>query len=302
MEISVIICSYNREQYILNALQSMVDQTYAATNFEVIVADNNSTDNTPKWVNTFIQNNISHQIIYLNENQQGASYARNTGAAIAKGKLLVFMDDDAVANPNFLEEIIKFNIANPTIQGFGGRIIPLYMGGSEPNWMSHYTSSLVGNFNYSNQVIEFAANRYPLESNMVVTANAFNQINGFNKNLPGVQGTLRIGGEGKDFFMRLKANGYAIYYVPTIIVEHVVEVSKLTRAYMYRVASGVGRGERERIRTGGSLGFAKKLIEYIFKYFASIAIGLYYIAKGQPNKCLALIQFRYDALKGFLGY
>ena len=123
--------------------------------------------------------------------------------------------------------------------------------------MSHYVSSLVGQFQYSDTVSVFSAGKYPLESNMIVRKKDFDTIGGFNNALPGVVGTLRIGGEGKDFFLRLKALGRIIYYDPAIRVQHVVETAKLTHEYMYRVASGIGRGERVRMKEKSSLAFYK---------------------------------------------
>ena len=298
---SIIICSYNRATYIVNAIDSLVQQSYSPSKFEVIVVDNNSTDNTTDVVNTYIANNHTHHLIYLNEPKQGASHARNTGAAIAKGQLLSFMDDDAVAAPNFLQEIENFHMQNPTVSGFGGIITPLYIP-NKPTWMSHHVSSLVGNFNYGNTIKEFSPNRYPLESNMVVTAIAFNQISGFNTTILGVVGTLRIGGEGKDFFMRLKAQGHKVYYVPNIAVQHVVEVIKLTPEYMYRVASGIGRGERTRIASGGAIAFTQKLIEYTYKLGGAVVLGLGYTIKGNPQQFWPIVMYRVNALKGFLGY
>ena len=70
--------------------------------------------------------------------------------------------------------------------------------------MSHYVSALVGNFDYAPTVTEFKPNKYPLESNMAVTKQAFDEIGGFDVALPGVKGTLRIGSEGKDLYFRLK--------------------------------------------------------------------------------------------------
>lgn len=89
--------------------------------------------------------------------------------------------------------------------------------------MSHFVSSLVGNFDYSKQITVFSPNKYPLESNMIIRKTDFDSVNGFNTALPGVQGTLRIGGEGKEFFLKLKALGRIIYYDPSVIVEHIVE-------------------------------------------------------------------------------
>ena len=298
--ISVIICSYNREKYIAGALHSLVAQSFAREAFEVLVVDNNSQDNTESVCRQMIAAHPQYHIRYITEKQQGASFARNTGADQAQGKLLVFMDDDAVAEPDFLMNIARFHQRHPEVAGFGGRIIPRYIP-AEPRWMSHWVASLVGNFDYAPEVTEFSFSRYPLESNMVVTAEAFRAVSGFSTVLPGVQGTLRIGGEGKDFFMRLKAKGYRIFYVPDLVVHHVVEVEKLTPAYLYRVASGIGRGERLRIEKG-AVPYAKKLIEYLYKLAGSVIIALGYILKGQTAKAWPVIQFRIDVLKGFLGY
>lgn len=300
VNISVIICSYNREKYIAEAVLSLIQQDYDRVFYEVIVVDNNSKDNTELVCRSIINAHPEHSIFYYTEHKQGSSYARNTGAFYARGSLLCFMDDDALAENEFLKNIWNFHLNNREIEGFGGRIIPRYVP-AEPEWMSPWVASLVGNFDYAAHITEFTSNRYPLESNMIVTKKAFEEIGGFNSALPGVKGNLRIGGEGKDFFMRLKEKGHTIYYVPNIIVHHVVETNKLTKEYMYRVASGIGRGERQRIKKG-ILPFIKKLLEYIYKLGGSIIIGIIYIIKGQPAKSWPVIRFRIDVLKGFLGW
>lgn len=166
--------------------------------------------------------------------------------------------------------------------------------------MSYYVASLVGNFDYSNNICVFQQGKYPLESNMIIRTADFKAIGGFNKNLPGVVGTMRIGGEGKDFFYRLQALGKKIYYHPGIIVHHVVEVNKLTKEYMYRVASGIGRGERRRVLAISRWAYVKKLIEYCFKLGAAFILAIQYTLQGNPAKAWPVIQFRIDALKGLL--
>lgn len=299
--ISIVICTYNRADYIQEAMESLYNQTLAKDAYEVIVVNNNSSDNTELVCTNFIANHLDAQFYFINEQQQGASFARNTGAKFSKSPLLCFMDDDAVAEKNYLQRIIHFFESNPTAGGLGGRIIPRYIP-AEPKWMSYFVSSLVGNFDYAQEVTEFSANKYPLESNMIIRKEDFILVNGFNTALPGVIGNFRIGGEGKEFFLKLKALGKAIYYDPSIIVEHIVETKKLTNEYLYRVASGIGRGERVRTKEIGNTTFIKKTIEYIFKLGASIILAVGYLLKGQPAKMKPIIQFRIDALKGLLNY
>lgn len=301
LQISVVICTYNRSAYIQEAMESLYHQTLSKEAYEVIVVNNNSTDNTASLCQAFIQSHPDSHFYYYNEPRQGASFARNTGAAYAHSPLLCFMDDDAVADHDYLERIVNFFTQHPDAGGLGGRIIPRYIP-SEPVWMSHFVSSLVGHFHYSETVSVFAPNKYPLESNMIIRKADFDAIKGFNTALPGVMGTLRIGGEGKDFFLRLKELGRTIYYDPAIRVQHVVETAKLTREYMYRVASGIGRGERVRTRQKSSWTFYKKIIEYIFKLGASFILGIKYTLQGQPAKAMPVIRFRIDALKGLLNH
>jgi len=300
MLVSVVICSYNRAAYIGGALDSLYQQTASKDNFEVIVVDNNSTDDTEQVVAKWRAENQEGHFHYSTETNQGASFARNTGAAAAKGGWLCFMDDDAIATPTYIENIIQHIHAKPEAIGFGGRIIPKYIP-SEPKWMSYYVSSLVGNFDYAPTACAFENGKYPIESNMIVKKVVYDSIGGFNTQIPGVVGTLRIGGEGKELFYKILALGHTIYYDPAICVHHVVEVKKLTSEYMYRVASGIGRGERTRTLNISRLAYIQKIVEYIFKLGASIILGIKYSLQGSPAKALPVIQFRIDALKGLIG-
>ena len=299
MTLSIIICSYNRASYISDALDSLYLQTAGLNAFEAIIVDNNSTDNTVEVFSQWRSKHLDGSFTYLTESKQGASFARNTGAAVAKGAWLCFMDDDAVATPNYVENIIRHIETKPYAFGFGGRIIPKYIP-AEPKWMSYYVSSLVGNFDYAPIACAFKKGKYPLESNMIVKKDIYEQIGGFNGDLPGVVGTLRIGGEGKELFFKILALGHTIYYDPSICVHHVVEVKKLTSEYMYRVASGIGRGEKTRTIGISKSAYFLKFIEYILKLGVSVILAIKYILQANPAKARPVIQFRIDALKGLI--
>jgi glucosyl-dolichyl phosphate glucuronosyltransferase len=298
-KISVIICSYNRENYIIQAIDSLYHQTIARSEYEVIVVDNNSTDNTEQVCTAYIAAHPDYNIRYMTETQQGASFARNTGAAVANSPLFAFMDDDAIAEKNYLERVLQFFDNHPDACGMGGRIIPIYVP-AEPKWMSHFVSSLVGHFHYSDAIEVFRNGRFPLESNMIVRREDFESIGAFNVLIPGVVGKLRIGGEAKEFFYRLMALGKKVYYDPLAIVHHVVEVKKLTPEYMHRVASGIGRGEKVRTLQQSQWAYVKKIAEYFYKLAGSVVLALFYALQGTPAKSWPVIKFRIDAIKGLL--
>lgn len=96
---SVIIPVYNRENYIAQAIESVLAQTYQ--NFELIVCDDGSTDRTVCEIEKF-----SHELKLVHSNRRGPGGARNAAAAVAKGAYLSFLDSDDMWAPQTLE-IVK---------------------------------------------------------------------------------------------------------------------------------------------------------------------------------------------------
>ena len=87
--VSVILPTYNRARLVSRSINSVLKQTY--NNFELIIIDDGSTDNTKQIINSFNDN----RIVYLKHNHnKHASAARNTGIAKSKGELIAFLDDD----------------------------------------------------------------------------------------------------------------------------------------------------------------------------------------------------------------
>jgi GT2 family glycosyltransferase len=116
------------------------------------------------------------------------------------------MDDDAIADKDFIENILRFFETHPDADGLGGRIIPKYIP-EEPKWMSYYVSSLVGNFDYSDKVEEFKQGKYPLESNMIVKKKDFLEVGGFNTNLPVLLENFESVAKEKNFFTSCRIEG-----------------------------------------------------------------------------------------------
>src|SRR5574344_196782 len=99
--ISVIIPTYNSEKYIVNCINSILSNTY--TNYEIIVVDDGSTDNTISLINELKINNIK----ICRSNNKGPGSARNIGIKHSNGKYLFFLDSDDSINSNTFELLIK---------------------------------------------------------------------------------------------------------------------------------------------------------------------------------------------------
>jgi glycosyltransferase involved in cell wall biosynthesis len=102
-EVSIIIPTYNRSNFMLECLDSIWKQTY--NNYEVIIVDDGSTDNTRDILKASIQDN---RIIYFYQKNQGAARARNKGIESASGKFITFLDSDDCFLPNKLLNQIKY--------------------------------------------------------------------------------------------------------------------------------------------------------------------------------------------------
>ena len=119
--ISAIICTHNRAQYLGAAIDSLLAQTL--TNIEVIVIDNASTDATAEVVQTRLSD---ARLRYVYEAKLGLSTARNTGAQLAKGDILAYLDDDAEASPQWLASLLEVYENNDKIAIAGGKVTLLW--------------------------------------------------------------------------------------------------------------------------------------------------------------------------------
>ena len=94
MKVSLIIPTFNRSLLLTKCLDSLVNQTYPITDYEIIVVDNNSIDNTFDIVNEYIKKYSN--LRYFKEKKPGLVNARHTGAKNASFDYLIFTDDDGV--------------------------------------------------------------------------------------------------------------------------------------------------------------------------------------------------------------
>lgn len=104
---SVIISVYNKEAYISKTLNSVINQTYV--NFELIIINDGSTDKSLEIIKQFKDS----RLIIIDQKNQGASYTRNKGLAIAKGKFIALLDGDDFWDTRFLETISEAIYKNP---------------------------------------------------------------------------------------------------------------------------------------------------------------------------------------------
>jgi glycosyltransferase involved in cell wall biosynthesis len=108
--ISVVIPTFNRAELLESTLESFASQTLPKHRYEVVVVDDGSKDATPKVCDDFASR---IQLKYLHIENSGISAAKNTGILASRGRILLFFDDDDIADRHLLEEHLKAHKRHP---------------------------------------------------------------------------------------------------------------------------------------------------------------------------------------------
>ncbi|MDG6249248.1 glycosyltransferase [Methanocalculus sp.] len=218
--ISVVVCTYNRAKFLQDCLDSLVKQEY--DNFEIIVVNGPSTDNTHEILGGF-----SVRVIQQT-GKGGLSEARNIGIKNSKGEIIAFIDDDGVAEPNWLNELAKI-YGRDDIGSVGGKILPIWHG-TKPDWYSDYLDSYLSLLNYSQERREMIFPDTPFGCNMSFRREIFDRIGLFNTSLGRCPSNL-LSYDETDLYHRLNETGYAVIYNPKAIVYHQIEASRLSKEW-----------------------------------------------------------------------
>ena len=132
---SVNICTYNRCRMLREALESVLSQrVHDGGRYEVIVVDNNSTDETRQVVESFIARGHAN-LRYVFEGRQGLSYARNAAVSAARSPILAFTDDDVRVKPDWVATIKRTLDDHPEVDCVGGKVLPRWTF-APPSWLT----------------------------------------------------------------------------------------------------------------------------------------------------------------------
>lgn len=294
-KISVVTCTYNREKYLTQALESFKNQTINKADFELIIVDNNSTDNTSRISKNFVSENPSLHIKYCFESQKGLSFARNRGLAEAEAPIISYVDDDAILAPHYLEKMVIFFNEHPNAAGVGGKVIPKYENGAEPVWMSKYLNGFVGKLDFGAINKRFDAKmKYPAGCNMTYKKEILQQAEGFNNQL-----TFRS--DDKYIFYEVMKICEEIWYVSETFVHHIINDSRLHIDNFKKLYLKTGNEEKIRIKQEkGIAGVINKGIQYFIKVIASFVLYILFALNGQSIKGKYIVLSQWYTMKGFL--
>jgi len=262
--VSIAICTYNRAHDALEAIQSVLSQDVSPDAYEVIVVDNNSTDESPEILQALARESCS--VRYAREERQGLSIARNTAWRLAKAPYVAYLDDDARAKPDWLSKVLEtIESGAVNLDAFGGPIYPFY-NSPKPTWFKDEWEirSWGPDARYLDRHETLAG------SNMIISRSVFKELGGFDETLSVTGTKLRLGGE-TEFFMRLHAARRVpcIYYRPDMIVTHGVPRSRMPIRYRLRRAYASGKASY-----GCRAWSRRELLTLLLVAPARVAVGL----------------------------
>jgi glycosyltransferase involved in cell wall biosynthesis len=190
--VSVIVCAYNGSNIIELCLKGLIQQTLPPNKFEIIIIDDGSSDNTYEVVSNFINKNKGHEIFMeLNSIKHGGlSIARNAGIQLSKGEIIAFIDQDAVPDANWINELA--NTFNSGADYVGGRI----------NLLN--TETWVARFLQQTRFIQFFGTHtlnHPIGCNMAFRKRIFDLAKGFHENFTSYGDESTLNERIKDKFL-----------------------------------------------------------------------------------------------------
>jgi GT2 family glycosyltransferase len=222
--ISVVVCAYSDVRWndLVEAVASLQRQHRQPAEIIVVV------DHNPALLEQ-ARAQFPGVTVIENTGPRGLSGARNSGLAVAGSDVIAFMDEDATADPEWLEELAAA-YADPGVLGAGGAILPLWQNG-RPDWFPAEFDWVVG-CTYRGMPQAGAPVRNLIGCNMSFRRHVFGEAGGFRPGI-GRIGTLPVGCEETELCIRVRQTWPegALVYVPAAIVQHRVPATRATWSY-----------------------------------------------------------------------
>jgi glycosyltransferase involved in cell wall biosynthesis len=233
MDISIVVCTYNRAASLQRVLESLAQVEVTSTlQCEAIVVDNNSTDYTKAVVDGFSASRLP--IRYVFESTQGLATARNTGVKEARGDIIAFLDDDVVVSPQWLLEL-QCAFAQYPAACVGGRV-PLQSDLVQPPWWRKEYDPALGQCDKGEHIIQLTSTTpgtVGIGANLSFRRSCFERYGLFRTDLGRIGASILMG-EDIEFCDRLRHHGEMLVYYPRAVVYQHPDVCRMTRRYILR--------------------------------------------------------------------
>ena len=260
MTISVVIATYNRAGELAGCLEQLRRQAFRPGD-EVVVADNGSTDDTPRLLQR-VAPGFPVPLRVIREARPGKSHAVCAALANCQADVLAFTDDDVLVDDHWIARIRAIMEREP-VDLIAGRVLPRFAA-RVPDWLVLGEGNGFGRLasplallDYGNERQALGA-RTALGANLAVRRAAFTAAGGYSPVLGKRRGTL-LSGEDHQLCERVQAAGYRAVYEPSLVGRHLVPADRLRLGYFTRwfFWSGATHAALEAERAVGGIGTAR---------------------------------------------
>lgn len=239
LELTVIIPTYRRPSYLKDAVVSVIHQKTGFL-FDVMVLDNGCDKELQKWVEDLAsENQVSFSYHAISE--VGLHYGRNFGALHSNAPLIVYIDDDVIAPPGWLQAIY-FAFSQPEIYAVAGKSIAEWEG-AKPSWLDAVPDEYFSVLDLGDTCHEMHWPQTPFGCNMAFRREAVLEFGGFHPDGMGGSFFEWKRGDGETgFAKRIYEAGYKIVYSPEAWLYHRIPASRMTLTFLRKrgIKAGIG--------------------------------------------------------------
>ncbi|RJR07416.1 glycosyltransferase family 2 protein [Candidatus Parcubacteria bacterium] len=278
-EFSIILCTANRKEPLRACLENILLQSIPPEQYEIIVINNVPEDDVR--VRSVIHDlGASEKIRYSFEEEEGLSPARNHGITLAKADILVFIDDDALAEPTWLEELLKTYCEHPDAAVVGGKI-RLFWEGDVPGWLHPALYGYLGELDYGEGVFPIQTNQRLGGGNFSIEKSWLEKCGGFSHQLGRNHKSL-LSGEETELFIRVWDQGGQCYYNSEAIVMHPAPLHRMNKQFFRQRVYWGARSEARIDRIHFPQQIALKIFSKLIRLPYHLSFSAWYGITNQP--------------------
>ena len=221
-----MVATYRRYDHLAACLDALQAQSAAPGAREILVVDNGmdaAARTAFRW---------PEEVNLIVADRPGLSHARNLGVAAARGDVVAFIDDDALAGADWLAALLRAFAETPEAGAVGGRVVPIWPQ-ARPDWLHPWQEGYLSIVDLGPEPRALQGHEWLAGTNIAFRTSILRELGPFPEHLGRFRDVL-LGNEEIALLARLRACGWRVQYDPRLVVLHHIHAERLTQAWLRR--------------------------------------------------------------------